>query len=149
MSTPSIRRISYTAILFARNADELITAYAAECSIPGSVPQPQLYAAMEQAGALQCFGAYVDADLVGFVSVLSVTMPHNGKRMGTIESIFVTPSHRSTSAATLLMSAAEQYADELDCVGLIYQPRIGSSLDKILAHRDNCVPTHITYTRWL
>jgi GNAT superfamily N-acetyltransferase len=149
MSTPTIRRVSHSEILGAVNAPELIAEYAAACSVPDAEPQHSQYAALEQAGALQCFGAYVDGALVGFASVLTAVMPHHGKRVATVESIFVAGRHRSSNAGTYLLSATEQYAAETDCVAMLYTARIGSPLETVLLHRYNCAPTHTTYTRWL
>ncbi len=149
MSTPSIRRVSHLEILRAVNARELIAEYAAECSMPGAEPQAETYAAMEHAGALQCFGAYVAEELVGFVSVLTAVMPHNGKRMATVESLFVHPGHRGSGAGNDLLFAAEQYADETECVAITQTARIGSRLDRVLSRRAGSQPSHTVYTRWL
>ena len=149
MSTTAVLRVSHVEILCAPNAQQLIDEYAAECSIPGADPQAERYAALEQSGALQCFAAYTDDELIGFASVLSAVMLHNGRRMGTLESIFVSQNHRSSGAGNALLTAAEQYAAEVECVGLSYIPRIGSTMEKILLRRSDCLPTHTVYTRWL
>lgn len=156
MSTPSIRRVSYAQISGAANAPELIAEYAAECSIPDAEPQYMQYEAMEKAGVLQCFGAYLpighpldDPILIGFASVLSAVMPHHGKRVATVETIFVSAQHRDSAAGNALLTAAERYAEELDCVAILYLARIGSPFEKVLLRRHRCVPTHTTYTRWL
>ena len=93
MSTATIRRVSHSEILRAVNAPEIIAEYAAECSLPGAQPQVKMYAAMEEAGVLQCIGAWVRRDhpfesetLVGFINVLNTLMPHNGQRVATVES---------------------------------------------------------------
>ncbi len=145
----TIRRVSYSEILGAPNAQELINEYAAECSIPDADPQRQIYAAMEQSGALQCIGAYIADELVGFVSILSGVMPHHGKRVATVESLFVLPSYRHSGAGNDLLSAAERYATEAECVAILYNTRINSRLEKVLLRRYECQPTHTVYTRWL
>ena len=149
MSTTSIRRVSYSTILAAHNASELIAEYAAECSIPDAAPQVELYEAMEGAGALQCFGAYVDEELVGFASVMHAIMPHHGKRVGTVESLFVLSAQRATGAGDALLSAAEQHAAAAGCVALTYTARAGSRLEKILKRRAGCLASHSQFTRWL
>lgn len=149
MSTPSIRRVSYAEILGADNAPRLIAEYAAECSVPDYNPQAETYAALERAGALQCFGAYVRDDLVGFVSVLTARMPHNGKRVASVESLFVDRTCRGSGAGNCLLLAAEQYASETDCVAITRTARIASRLDTVLSHRPNCLLTHRVYTTWL
>jgi hypothetical protein len=149
MSTPSIRRVSFLEILGAPNAQQLIDGYAAECSIPGADPQVQMYSAMEQSRALQCFGAYIGAELVGFISVLNAPTPHRGKRVGSIESLFASPAHRNTGAGNCLLTAAEQYAHEISCEALLYTARVGSRLEKILSRRAGCKATHTVFTSWL
>jgi GNAT superfamily N-acetyltransferase len=131
------------------NAQVLIDEYAAECSIFCHDPQVEMYAAMERSGALQCFGAFLANELIGFVSVLSAVMPHHGKRVATIESLFVLPAHRDSGAGDDLLSAAEQYATESECVALLYTARIGSTLEKILSRRAGCEASHTVFTRWL
>lgn len=151
MSTASlrVRRVSYVAILCAPNAQRLIDEYAAECSIPDALPQVEMYAAMEKVGVLQCFGAYLNEALIGFASIVSGPMPHNGKRLATMESIFVSADHRSSGAGNALLAATEQHAAELGCVSIIYTVRLGSALQRVLLRRCDCVPTHTVYTRWL
>lgn len=149
MSTPTIRRVSHSEILCAVNATELIAEYAAECSLPGAEPQVKMYAAMEEAGVLQCIGAYQRELLVGFVSVITTVMPHNGKRVATVESLFVSHSERPTGAGNALLDAAEMYSSESGCVALLNTARKGSRLDKVLARRSGARATHTVYTSWL
>jgi GNAT superfamily N-acetyltransferase len=149
MSTPPIRRVSYWQILCARNARELIGQYAAECSVPDYHPQSEIYAALEHSGALQCFGAYLADELIGFISVLSAVMPHNGVRVANIESFFVLSPQRRCGTGNALLSAAETYATESGCGALVYNARVGSRLEKILTRRANCERSHSVFTRWL
>jgi hypothetical protein len=156
MSTPTIRRCSHSEILCAVNATELIAEYAAECSVPGAQPQVKMYAAMEEAGVLQCIGAWVRRDhpfesetLVGFINVLNTLMPHNGQRVATVESFFVTGGERSTGAGNALLHAADVYATECGCFALLNTARIGSRLHKVLSHRAGSKATHTVFTSWL
>ena len=150
-------------ILCAVNAQQLIDEYAAECSVADADPQVELYAAVEQAGALHCFGAYVTPqrhgpvagdpvagdELVGFISVLNSPMLHNGKRVATIESFFVLAAHRRSGAGNRLLAAAKAYASESGCLGLLYTARIGSRLEKVLSRRAGCERSHTVFTEWL
>jgi ribosomal protein S18 acetylase RimI-like enzyme len=104
---------------------------------------------MAQAGALHCFGAYIAGELVGFVSVLSAVMPHNGKRIGSIESLFVLPTHRDSGAGDDLLSRAEEHASEAGCVALLYTARVESRFETVLFRRPGCAPSHVVFTRWL
>jgi hypothetical protein len=150
MSTrTTIRRVSYSEILGALNARALISEYAAECSLADHDPQHQMYAAMEECGALQCFGAYVADELIGFASVVNAVMPHNGKRAATMESLFVLASCRDGCAGNDLLSAVEEYASGIGCGPLLYTARIGSRLEKVLSRRSGCLASHTVFTRWL
>jgi hypothetical protein len=161
--------VSVAAIFDSPNAAELVRAYSSECLVPSAQPQPALYEAMERAGSLKCFAAYVDDPnglndgrdlggsaifygrplLIGFISVLNAVVPHDGHRIGTIESVFVYSAYRYTTAWNSLLVAAEQYATEIGCHIISCGPRVGSRLDKILARRPGYKPTHIQHTKWL
>jgi GNAT superfamily N-acetyltransferase len=138
--------IRYSEILA---ASDLIAEYAAECCIPDAQPQPEMYAAMEESGALKCFGAYLGKDLVGFVSTLISVMPHHGKRLATIESLFAAKKYRIYGTGDVLMDTAEAFAAASGCVSLVYTARLDSALEKILSRRRGCVRSHAMFTRWL
>lgn len=125
----------------------LLAEYAEECGVEEAEPQRQMYEAMESAGALQCFAAYVEGALAGFVSVLCSAMPHHGRRVATAESIFVSAAHRKGGAGDALLDAAERHAEESGCICLVYTARAGSRLDKVLERRSGCTKTHAMYTR--
>jgi GNAT superfamily N-acetyltransferase len=144
-----IKPVSYTEILDAPNSAELLDAYSKDCVMPDYAPQRQIYSAMEKAGSIYCFGAYVSGTLIGFVSVFAGVMPHNGKLLATIESLFVLPSHRATGAADALMAAVERVSKAAGCVNLLYTARVGSPLEVVLSRRPGCKKSHTTFTRWL
>lgn len=141
--------VRYLNIAAAANFRELSEEYATECAVPDASPQHQMYESMEKAGALQCFGAYEGDDLIGFASVLTSVMPHNGKRVGTIESIFVTAPHRDSGAGDELLTAAVSYAGVVGCICLVCTARIASAFERSLARRDTFELTHSVFTRWL
>lgn len=126
----------------------LIERYAVECAVEAD-PQPEIYAALDQVGVLKCFGAYTGAELAGFVSLLMNVMPHNGKRIATIESIFAVPEHRNLGTGDALLDAAEAFAAASGCAALIYTARVGSALEKVLSRRHGCEHSHAMFTRWL
>src|SRR5207302_758034 len=87
--TVEIRPISYTEIL---DAAALLAEYSAECSIPEiGTPNPQreMYAKMESCGLMHSFGAFEGDDLVGFATILVCVLPHYGKKIATVESLFL------------------------------------------------------------
>lgn len=143
-----VRAIRYSDVLDAPNAQELLAEYAAECLLPDAAPQRDLYAAMENAGTLQVFGFYAGDELAGFASVISTRMPHHGKAVSTVESIFVPAQFRKSAAGNRLMDACEKYAEENGSICLTYTPRVESVMSKVLEHRANCSLSHAVYTRW-
>ena len=144
-----IKPVSYAEILDAPNATELLDAYSKDCMMPAHDPQRQMYEAMERSGSLKCFGAFYSGVLVGFVSVITGVMPHNGKRIATIESLFALPSHRQYGTGDALLSAVEVFALKEGCVALLYTARVGSPLEVVLSRRPGCKASHTMFTRWL
>ncbi|HZW05396.1 MAG TPA: GNAT family N-acetyltransferase [Candidatus Nitrosotalea sp.] len=131
-----IRTVGFVEILDAPNADTLLAEYAAECSIPeiGTIsPQRETYARMESSGLMHSFGAFEGNDLVGFATVLVCVLPHYGKRIATVESLFLASSHRSGGYGRRLMSEIEAWAKQAQCVAMLYNARAGSRLERLLA----------------
>jgi GNAT superfamily N-acetyltransferase len=150
-----IRQCGVAEILDTGDAQGLIANYAEECSIPDAAPQRWMYLAMEESGVLTCFGAFKqvnhpldDLGLVGFVSVIVSVMPHHGKKMATVESLYADPAYRDSGAGNLLMAEAERHAREAGCVCLTYTARVGSRLETILALRAGCERSHEMFTKW-
>jgi GNAT superfamily N-acetyltransferase len=140
-----IRLVRYSDILGAPNAAELISEYAQECVVQID-PQVEAYRAMERAGAFVAFGVYDGDVLVGFASVLMAVMPHDGRKVGTVESIFVSEGHRRDTGGSLML-ALEDYAQSAGCADLLYTARVGSRMEWILSHRKKCRHTHSVHTR--
>jgi len=164
ISTPvTVLPVSFPTIMDAPEFPSLLRTYAEECLVPGSAPQRAIYEAMEKAGTMQCFAASVDIAedvsdvstaihcpcLIGFASVLTTIMPHDGQRLATIESIFVDPDFRWTGAGNSLLLAAEQHAAAVGCLALVYTVRVDSALETVLSRRAGCQRTHSVFTRWL
>ena len=141
-----IQRIHYKEIL---KNKYLIAEYAKDCLVDGYQPQEAIYEAMDKAGILHCFGAYIQGELVGFVSVIVNVMAHSGKKMATVESIFALPSYRQYGIGLHLINAARDKARSEGCELIAYSPRIDSQFDKILSQRKSCSKTHVQYTEWL
>jgi GNAT superfamily N-acetyltransferase len=144
----SIKPVSYAELFAAPNFKDLVRQYDLECSLPqiGPIdPQPQMYAALEAAGAMQCFGAYQGDVLIGFASVLASVLPHYGRKVASIESLFVAKSHRMTGAGTSLMLAVESFAAAFGCVGIGYSAPVGSQLERVLIRRGQYKRTHSVF----
>ena len=131
----TIAAISCTDI---KDQPELLAEYAAECSIPalGPIsPQWEMYAALQQAGALKVYAVYANEAMVGFSAVLHHVLPHYGALVGVVESLFVAKSHRRTSAGRNLMHAIEAGARQAGCKAIVYAAPAGGQLEAVLGKR--------------
>jgi GNAT superfamily N-acetyltransferase len=155
----TIRQVSYSEILGASNAEDLLGEYAAECSLPqiGTIqPQGNVYAALEELGAIKFLGVFVRAnhpldpeELVGLASLLVSVLPHYSRKVATVESLFVASAHRSSGAGLALMSALEQLAADEDCEAILISAPAHGKLAKVLEVSHNYVCTNIVYCRRL
>lgn len=141
-----IERVHYKEIL---KNKAILAEYAKDCLMDVYDPQEQIYEAMDKAGMLHCLGVYKGGQLVGFASLVVSIMPHNGKKIAAVESVFALPEYRKYGVGLYLVRAARDKAKELGCDLVAYTPRLGSALDKILEHSDSCIKTHVQYTEWL
>lgn len=131
-----IRPVRFSAILDAENASELLSEYAKECSIPeiGAInPQRDLYERMEATGLMRTFGAYHMEQLIGFASVLIYVLPHYGRKVATMESLFVERRRRTLGAGRKLMRTVEEFAKGEGCEVLMYSARARTRLEKLLS----------------
>ena len=130
-----IRRISYADILDSPDAASLLEEYSAECSIPEiGIPKPQrdLYDRMESSGLMHSFGAFYGSEIVGFAMIIIFILPHYGKKIANVESLFLSQSHRRGGAGKKLMEHIEAFAAERQCAGVLYNARAESNLERLL-----------------
>jgi GNAT superfamily N-acetyltransferase len=92
-----------------------------------------MYAAMEAAGVMQSFAAYMAGQLTGFANVLTPVLPHYGLRVATVETLFVAAAVRKYAIGRELMLAIETYAHEVGCVGILYSAPAGGQLERVLS----------------
>lgn len=147
-----VRAIRYSDVLDAPNAQELLAEYAAECSIReigNPDPQPQMYEAFEKLGLSQIFGAYEGGTLVGFASVLIAILPHYGKRVATMESLFVASAHRKSGLGLALLKAVEQHAGHEQCAAILYSAPADGQLARLLSMREGYRLTNTVFCRGL
>lgn len=131
-----ILQISHSDILQAPNADELLREYSRECSIAEigeTDPQREMYAAMEKTGLMQNYGAFEDRTMVGFASILNYILPHYGKKIATVESLFVLPEYRKYGHGTAMIRAIETFSSNQGCVAILYTAPAKSQLEKLLS----------------
>lgn len=115
--------------------EDLQAEYWNECHISG-LPYPEekilAYRNLEKTGALTTFGAVVDGVLVGFLLMLSPVMPHYGRMISVVESVFVGSAHRKSGAGLALMRHAEQHARDIGSPGIFFSAPVGSRLETLL-----------------
>lgn len=131
-----IRRISYAVILDCSESNALLAEYAMECSIPEiGTPKPQraVYADMERIGLMHSFGVFADDLLVGFATLLVFVLPHYGAKVANVESLFLARSGRRGDVGKRLMAHIENEARAMKCVGVLYNARAGSRLERLLS----------------
>jgi GNAT superfamily N-acetyltransferase len=128
----------------------LIEEYAGECSIPeiGPInPQPDIYAAMEKSGMMRCFGAFHADRLAGFAVVLTPILPHYGRKVATLESLFISAQHRQTALGLSLMTAVERYAKDAGCTAILYSAPSGGQLECLLERSRHYRRTNAVFCR--
>ena len=151
-STHRVLAIRYADILDAPEAADLLREYSAECSIPEigpTCPQRQMYASMESSGLMHSFGAYEGSALVGFATLLVFVLPHYGKKIANVESLFLAKAHRRGGLGSLLMDELEKFAREMQCCGVLYNARTGSQFEKYLAAVPQYKRTNSVFLRTL
>jgi len=115
-----------------------------------------MYAALEKAGVMSCFGVFQrdnhpqeDATLVGFAAVLSTTAPHYGRRVATVESLFIASKHRRGRIGQNLLARIEEHAADAGCEAILYSAPVHSSLDQLLDLMNSYTRTNHVYCRSL
>lgn len=134
-----IRPIVMKDIWDAPNSTSLLEEYAAESSIEG-LPTPtakkKLYDVLEKSGILHAFGAFIGAEMVGFITILNTPATHYDITLFTAESFFVAKDHRSTGAGLKLLNAAEKLANDNNACGLLVSAPSGGRLASVLEGRE-------------
>lgn len=113
----------------------LTVEYANEASIaelPPAKMQTDHYKALENAGAIYPIGAYFEDMFIGFVTILNPLIPHYGVRVAATESFFVAKAWRKSGAGLKLLHAAEEYAKETGCYGILVSSPSGGDLSEVL-----------------
>lgn len=148
----AIRPVSYAEIKNAPNFKELFDAYTKECSIEEigeCAPQWDTYSMLEHSLILQCFGVYADGELKGFASLIGTPLPHYGKKVATVESIFVADEPQLGAAGFKLILAIERYCTDAGCVAILYSAPVGSRFDRFLSISPDYRHTNRVYCRRL
>ncbi len=125
--------------------------YIEECA-NAKLPKPQekieIYKTLDACGHLYGFAAFHDTTLLGFVFVLAPTMPHYGRLIAVVDSIFVAKKYRKSGAGLKLIRQAEQCAMSIGSPALIISVPLNGDLDKLLP-RLKYTATNKAYTKEL
>lgn len=112
--------------------------YEAESKIKG-LPSPtrkmEQYQEMAWTGMLHPFGAWHGDQLVGFISLLTPTLPRYGALVAVVESFFVAKAHRKGGAGLRLLREVERVAAECQSPGIFVSSPIAAVLVEILPRR--------------
>lgn len=115
--------------------EELIREYSEECSIPeiGPInPQRHIYDRMEESGLMHGVGAFDGEKLVGFALLLIFVLPHYGKKVANVESMFLAKSHRKCGEGRNLIRHIESVAKDHQCSAMLYNVRQGTRLESLM-----------------
>lgn len=137
-----IKRIPVEDFLAAR---ELHAEYAEECSIREighATPNEALYRKLDEGGGLRCFGAFSDGELIGFANILVYGLLHYIAVIGTVESLFVAKSHRTTSAWIDMKAAIKDHARDAGCIVVLCSCPVGGALERVLEASKDSVRTN-------
>lgn len=131
---------------------ELLAAYGRESSIHElgqSAPCMQTYRQMAAAGVFHAIGAF-SPELVGVATLIVYGLPHYaGRRIASMESIFVAPDARRFGTGLKLLRAAEQCAHELGAMALIVSAPVGGRLAELLPRTSGYRETNRVFTKGL
>lgn len=117
------------------DARELLDNYAEECAnegLPPYKPNWEIYAFLEQAGAMHVLAAFESGRLVGVLVLLVSTNPHYSVPLAVTESWFVAPAYRSTGAGLELYRRAKDKARELGALAIYVSAPTGGQLAGVM-----------------
>ena len=132
-----VRQISVAEAFARPEFSVLCREYARESALSG-LPDPQeklsAYQALEASGstAFSAYGAFLGDLLIGFIVLLTPTLPHYGVAIAVAESLFVGCGYRKTGAGMLLVRQAEKRAKEIRSPGLLFSAPSGGRLSTLL-----------------
>lgn len=152
MPSLSIRPYSIAELELAPNVDALLDEYAREGITEGLGPvvaQWWLYRKMEAAGLLHTIGAFLDDELVGFITMVVMQRPHYEALIASYESYFVAESARKSGAGIALLKAAEELGASQGAVGLFVNAAVGSRTDEFFSAKRDYDHTHNVYLKGL
>lgn len=123
MESITIRPCVCDDVFNAPNFAELAAEYQAEAArnadLFGRPPDLEGYKRLEANGVLHVLGVFYGDMVVGFAGLLVTPVLHfQGRLIGTLESLFVSPGYRAGGTGTALLRAVEDLARSRGAVGL-------------------------------
>lgn len=142
-----VRQVMSDELINDQSFNEIVKQYELESKVEG-IPDADLqfdmYKLLESMGKFFIFCAYVDDELVGFITLVANVVPHNGKLFGMVESYFVLKQYRKTGAGVELLRAAEKCAEAIGAVGMVLSAPAGGKLSRVM-RRSKYRLTHETF----
>ena len=130
-----IKKCSISEIEANPNFLDLHQEYWDESAVVGLPPPNEkmaVYKLIENEPSFTAFGAFIDDSLIGFVVVLTTTIPHYGAMIAVTESLFVGKAYRRTGAGLKLIRTAQRYARNAGSPAIAITAPYGGQLSKVL-----------------
>lgn len=111
-----VRKCRVGEIIENQNLDALRREFVADVATfaqPAPTEKLEAYRAIEAAGTIQAFGAFLGDMVVGFITVLTPPVPRCAVPVAVADGLFVAKAYRKTGAGIRLIRAAEAYAAEI------------------------------------
>lgn len=144
-----IRRVTVEEFLSNDNLDYIFGMYAKESKgvlVPQVKPDFNLYLSLENVGMLDVIAAYKGTVLVGFMVLITNTLPHYSEKATTVESQFVLKENRKYGTGKKLLDYAVQVAKDNGATVMFMSAPIGGVLNRV-AESFGFTSTNIVYTR--
>ncbi len=130
-----IRQVTCKELYSDDKFNDLISEYEIESLVdgfPAADLQLGMYRMMEIGGNFHLIAAYINDELVGFLTLIVNVLPHSGKKFGTLESYFVAQKHRRHGPGLDLLRAAEWMAKACGAIGLLVTAPKGGKLARVM-----------------
>ena len=133
----SIRRATVAELFDSPAFPLLADAYRVEAgrnaSLYGTPPDRGVYEQRQASGMFHVVGAFDGNDVVGFAGLFVTPVAHfTGKLIGTVETLYLSPTYRPGGGGAQLLRCVEDVAREHGATSLYLNAPIGGRLPRIL-----------------
>ncbi len=113
---------------------ETVEEYASYCNDMVESPKfdIDLYTRLEKGGAIYCYRAMEDEKLIGFMSIVNSVIPHWGKKISIVESLYVLKAARKSGAGIRFIRKAEEFGRNVGSWGVIVNCPVDGELVNVL-----------------